>query len=105
MTSQFVRLEKRDHVLRITIDRDRHRNALSPDDMTFVSRACAEAEKDDEVRVVVLTGNDEGFCAGVDLSEADLSASGGQIPPVRFDSNVWYELSELCSWTSIYPVA
>jgi len=95
MASQHVRLEKRNHVLTIAIDRDSHRNALSPDDMYFISRTCAQAENDDDVRVVVLTGNDEGFCAGVDLSQADLSAAGGQIPPIRFDSNVFLPLLEL----------
>lgn len=52
----------------ITIDRAERRNALSPDVWRGISRRLSEAEADDGVRAVVLTGaGDKAFCAGGDL--------------------------------------
>jgi enoyl-CoA hydratase/carnithine racemase len=93
--SEIVRVEKRDHVLTIQIDREEKRNAISPDEFRAIGRACIEAERDDDVRVVVLRGNDEGFCAGGDQSRMDVSAQGGQTPPMRVSENGYLPLLEL----------
>jgi 2-(1,2-epoxy-1,2-dihydrophenyl)acetyl-CoA isomerase len=93
--SEIVRVEKSDHVLTIQIDRPGKRNAISPDEFREIGRACVEAERDDDVRVVVLAGNDEGFCAGADHSSTDISASGGQMPPLRSSENTYLPLLEL----------
>ena len=50
---------------------------------------------DDDVRVVLLTGTGDSFCAGADLSGVDLSASGGQIPPVSMSRNLFLPMLEL----------
>jgi enoyl-CoA hydratase/carnithine racemase len=64
-----VRYEASDHVARITIDREARRNALSWTVMTSLRHALAEAKRDTDVRVVVLTGaGDKAFCAGADLT-------------------------------------
>jgi enoyl-CoA hydratase len=52
----------------ITIDRVDRRNALSADVWRGISRRVTEAEADEAVRAVVLTGaGDKAFCAGGDL--------------------------------------
>ena len=84
-----------DHLLRIRLNRPEHRNAMTPDQVNHVSKLCAAAEEDDDVRVVVLTGTGDSFCAGADLSGVDLSASGGQIPPVSMGRNLFLSLLEL----------
>ena len=84
-----------DHLLRIRLNRPEHRNAMTPDQVNYVSKLCAAAEEDDDVRVVVLTGTGDSFCAGADLSGVDLSASGGQIPPVSMGKNLFLSLLEL----------
>ncbi len=54
---------------RITIDREDRRNALSPDVIKGLTESLSQAEADDEIGVVVLTGSGErAFCAGGDLS-------------------------------------
>jgi enoyl-CoA hydratase/carnithine racemase len=64
-----VRYEVDRHIARVTIDREARRNALSWSVMTELRRAFAEAKRDDDIRVVVLTGaGDKAFCAGADLT-------------------------------------
>ena len=90
-----IEVTLRDHLLRIRLNRPDHRNAMTPDQMNHVSKLCAQAEDDDDVRVVLLTGTGDSFCAGADLSGVDLSASGGQIPPVSMSRNLFLALLEL----------
>jgi enoyl-CoA hydratase len=52
----------------ITINRPERRNALDPETFLGLGRSFVEAEHDDGVRVVVLTGaGDQAFSAGMDL--------------------------------------
>ena len=67
-TYEALQYEVRDHVARITIDREERRNALSWAVVRELRHALAAAKADDEVRVVVLTGaGTKAFCAGADL--------------------------------------
>lgn len=84
-----------DGVLTITIDRPRRRNALTPDQVNAIGQFCAAAENDNDVRAVVLTGTGDAFCAGADLTDADLSADGGQLPPITPGHNLFLPLLEL----------
>lgn len=76
-----VDVENRGAVRIITINRPERRNALDPETFSGLGRAFLDAEADDAVRVVVLTGaGDRSFCAGMDLkafSEGSTAGSGG----------------------------
>ncbi|WP_006245515.1 enoyl-CoA hydratase [Mycolicibacterium tusciae] len=54
----------------LTLNRPEARNALSRDLIRATYAALTEADDDESVRAVVLTGTDPAFCAGVDLKEA-----------------------------------
>jgi enoyl-CoA hydratase len=54
----------------LTFNRPHQRNALSSELATAFLGALELAETDESVRVVVVTGADPAFCAGVDLKEA-----------------------------------
>ena len=90
-----IEVTNRGHLVRIRIARPERRNALTPNHMNYIGQLCAEAERDDDVRAIVITGTDDSFCAGADLSEADLSADGGQIPPVSMRRNLFLPMLEL----------
>jgi enoyl-CoA hydratase/carnithine racemase len=63
-----VRYQVRDHVARVTIDRESKRNALSFDTTSQLRECFRAADEDREVRVIVLSGaGRKAFCAGADL--------------------------------------
>jgi enoyl-CoA hydratase len=54
----------------ITMNRPLARNALNRDLIEALYAAMTQADEDEGIRAVVLTGADPAFCAGVDLKEA-----------------------------------
>ncbi|MEO3787237.1 enoyl-CoA hydratase [Actinocorallia sp. B10E7] len=54
----------------LTLNRPDARNALSGELNTALYQALEEADVDDAVKAVVVTGADPAFCAGLDLKEA-----------------------------------
>ncbi len=65
----FLRVEDRGAVRILTLNRPEKRNALNSE-LTVALLACLkEADKDERIGCVVLTGAGQGFCAGADLSE------------------------------------
>ena len=61
--------ETADRVRTLTLNRPRARNALSAELRRGFYGALADAEADDTVDVVIVTGADPVFCAGLDLKE------------------------------------
>lgn len=69
MTDQpAVLIERRDHVMIVTLNRPEARNAINQAVWVAAGSALAEAELDPDVRAVIITGaGDQSFCAGADL--------------------------------------
>jgi len=63
----------------LTLNRPEARNALSSEVLKALPQALRFLDNDPDVDVLVLTGADPAFCAGLDLKE--LGASGGNIDP------------------------
>ncbi len=84
-----------DHVLTITLNRPDKLNAFDMEMMVGLASAFDMADRNDEVRAVIVTGAGRGFCAGSDLSggagtfdydkRADKVAQGS---PVRPDGSI-----------------
>jgi crotonobetainyl-CoA hydratase len=67
-SSPAVLVDRMDHVMIITINRPEVRNCISLAVHDGIGEALVEAERDAEVRAVILTGaGDKAFCAGADL--------------------------------------
>lgn len=64
-----ARYEVRDHIGIITLNRPSSLNAVNAAMCTAVGQHLEDAARDDEVRVVVITGAGRAFCAGADLKE------------------------------------
>lgn len=90
MTSSYadIRFELREGVALVTLHRPDHLNAFSGRMGDELGHALARCDRDDEVRVVVLTGAGEAFCAGADMSAggetfASQDATGFSATPVH----------------------
>jgi 2-(1,2-epoxy-1,2-dihydrophenyl)acetyl-CoA isomerase len=68
-------VETAGHVRVLRLDRPERKNALNSALGWGIVRAVGEAQQDDDVRVVALTGNGDAFCSGLDLGP------GGGEPP------------------------
>jgi enoyl-CoA hydratase len=65
----LVITEKRDGYAIVTLDRPDDMNALSKQLRADVIAAFSDCQADDNIRVIILTGNGRAFCAGFDLKE------------------------------------
>ncbi len=74
MADDHVLLDVSDRIATITLNRPEARNALSSEILRLLLKRLQAAEADDDVDVVVLTGADPAFCAGLDLKELGASA-------------------------------
>ena len=59
----------KDHVAYITMNRPDSLNAFSEEMIVEWIKALEEVRDSDDIRVVVLSGNGRGFCAGADITE------------------------------------
>ena len=73
--SDVVLLEVADRVATVTLNRPGARNAMSSGAHRPPRALVAEADDRDDVDVLILTGADPAFCAGLDLKE--LGHDGG----------------------------
>lgn len=69
-------VEKRGHVLIVTMNRPQARNALSGEMMRIMEQAWDQVDEDPDIRVAILTGAGGYFCAGADLKAMNKSAPG-----------------------------
>ena len=67
--SDVVLLEISERIATITLNRPEARNALSSEVAALLPQLMRTADTNDEVDVVILTGSDPAFCAGLDLKE------------------------------------
>ena len=79
MNFEEIRYEVADHVLTITLDRPDRLNAFTPTMGRELIEAFDQADADDDVHAIVVTGEGRGFCAG-----ADLGGGGGTFDDTGF---------------------
>lgn len=69
----------------ITLVNPERRNAIGPQMVNELLYALGDAHEDDDVRVIVLTGEGKAFCAGGDFAQMSGGASDGPELPPRGD--------------------
>ncbi len=79
--TDLVLAEVRDRIATITLNRPDARNALSGALIRELTAAVRDAQASDEVDVLILTGADPAFCAGLDLKE--LGSGDGTLTGTR----------------------
>ena len=86
-------VEQDGHVVTITLNRPERLNAISRPMLQELSAKMVEADKDPEVRCIILTGAGRGFCSGLDLIDTSdrmddgkgATGSGSNRPRQLFD--------------------
>jgi enoyl-CoA hydratase/carnithine racemase len=62
--------EKADHIAVITLNRPQRLNAISFEMLAALRDALVDADGDDAVRAIIVTGAGRGFCSGLDIKDA-----------------------------------
>lgn len=79
MSEKDLLYEIKDHVAYLTINREKFRNSISSQAVDLFMEYLDQAEKDESVRVVCVTGaGEKAFCSGADLGGAMSAEDGGR---------------------------
>jgi enoyl-CoA hydratase len=81
MADDILLIQTDERVRTLTLNRPESRNALSAALRDRFFAALGDAESDDDVDVVILTGADPVFCAGLDLKELSRGSALPDISP------------------------
>ena len=88
MTARTITTRIDDGVMIVTLNRPERLNAFTYTMMTDMIAALDDADADDAVRAVIVTGAGRGFCAGVDLDDPD-AFTATRLDPASTDAGVW----------------
>ncbi|MFT7130327.1 MAG: enoyl-CoA hydratase/carnithine racemase [Gammaproteobacteria bacterium] len=66
-STEELLVEQREHIALFTLNRPDRLNAISHTMLSELSVKMVEADKDPEIRCIILTGAGKGFCSGLDL--------------------------------------
>lgn len=75
--SMIIKKQLSDNIQMVSLNRPESLNAIVPEMLTELVAAFKDLNRDRETRVVILTGEGKGFCAGADLSQ---QVEAGAIP-------------------------
>ena len=96
---ELSRFGAREHVAVVTLMRPDKMNALTKVMEAELREAFAQLDRDDSVRVIVLTGNGRAFCAGMDIDELEV------LPPDDISEMAWmraYDMNRRADYQSRY---
>jgi len=100
---QFVDVKVHGKVATILMDRPDVRNALNPQLIEDLSTAFSDVHQEKRVRAVVLSGNGEHFCAGLDLRILSEISQMSDIDALPQWHTVWQNLTRLLEEMLRFP--
>ncbi|MDD5008317.1 MAG: enoyl-CoA hydratase/isomerase family protein, partial [Syntrophorhabdaceae bacterium] len=69
MNEPHVLYETKGHIAVITLNRPKAKNAFSPEMIMLWREYLGKAQRDDGIRVIIVTGNGDTFCSGGDIRD------------------------------------
>ena len=101
MTTSYstVETERIGHIERITLNRPEKHNALSSQLQEELIDAVHAAERDTDVRVIIVRGAGRSFCAGYDIDPRNRS---GTQPPLTLEEDVALTISFGQRWAHVW---
>ena len=94
-TYEWIKIDKdANGVATLTLDNPRRKNAVSRPMHKEIERIWDDVDRDDDIRVVVLTGEGNAFCAGTDLSVQDEDNRTGRKgrPPTKSARRLFWNM-------------
>ncbi len=85
MAYETIAYEVDEGLLTLTLNRPERLNAFNAQMRIELMEALDQADKDDAVRAIIITGAGRGFSAGADLQTASFTQTGRKPEPVRRD--------------------
>ncbi|MBS4216134.1 MULTISPECIES: enoyl-CoA hydratase/isomerase family protein [Neobacillus] len=79
MAQEHLLVEKLGPVLSLTLNRPESLNAFSPEMILGLKEALRNAQNDDDIQAIVLSGSGRSFCAGGDVKGMGQGRSGVQV--------------------------
>src|SRR5882724_9268864 len=90
---EWIKISKQEGIATLTLNNPRKKNALSVAMHGEVERVWNDVDVDDDIRVVVLTGERDAFCAGADLSGNEgAGITGGRRPETRAARRLFWNM-------------
>ena len=89
-------------VLRLTLNDAKRRNALSEEMMTKLATALTRASENEDIRTIILAGNDPAFCSGHDLKQMSAARKNNDDGHAYF-SKVFSSCSDLMQMIVNHP--
>ncbi|MEX2327208.1 MAG: enoyl-CoA hydratase-related protein, partial [Pseudomonadales bacterium] len=68
MSYECLHYDVSDHIATVTLNRPEKLNAINGELREALGEVCTAIYEDDEVRVVIFTGEGRGFCSGADVT-------------------------------------
>ena len=94
--------EKDGHVLLVTINRPEKKNAVNAEVLCGLDDAWHRLDEDDDLRVAILTGAGDNFCAGMDLGVIN-KLTAGKPPEDEFEERLAKDMSIIFNgWLKTY---
>ena len=94
--SDVLKVAQDGHVRTLTLNRPEKKNALSDELAWAIIAGVEEAAKDDDVWVIGITGVEDSFCAGLDLTPSEAASASPLSPQSQ-------QLDDL-GWVSRFPL-
>ena len=92
---ETIRLEKKDKVATLTFDRMEKKNAANRTMLDEIIKALISLKDDKDIRVVVLTGQDNVFCAGMDVAGLDFRSTARGIDWMKADVETFKQVETI----------
>ncbi|MEL6192333.1 MAG: enoyl-CoA hydratase [Bacteroidota bacterium] len=83
-TSEKILVSQQGYVKTITLNQPKKKNAMSNEMAMRLRDELFSCRDDDSVRVIILTGTGDSFCAGADLNPAIMQEGGGGVDVTTF---------------------
>lgn len=91
---EWIKVAKADGIATLTLNNPRRKNAVTRPMHKEIERIWDDVDADNDIRVVILTGEGDAFCAGTDLSVQDAENQEGRPnrPPTRSARRLFWNM-------------